>query len=86
MSIVKPTQRHGEHVQLFALRVDEHLRRKLNLKLIPDSLLLQHTLDGLWPSVRNQLPNPEPATLDFLFLQTNFSIFFHLLTHTGKLQ
>jgi len=68
MCVVRIPQRRGEHIQVFALRVDKILRATHSMDHIDDSILLQKTLEGLWPSIRQQLPIPKPSTLDELFV------------------
>lgn len=59
-------QLQGEHVQLFALRVDKLLQEATNNTAVDDCLLLQILLDGLWPSCKIHLIH-EPTSLDALF-------------------
>ena len=67
MCFVRILQKPGEHVQLYALRVEKILLQAHDASTISDTLLLQKIMEGLWPSIRNQLPNPLPTTLDEFF-------------------
>jgi len=61
-------QKPGEHVQVFVMRVERNMRRTAGAKTFDDTSLLNRSLLGLYPSIRDNLPTPPPSTLDELFV------------------
>ncbi len=66
MAVSVYEQQAGEHIQMFAWKVESAMRLARSDGEVPDSLILHRVMLGLHPSVKAVI-KPRPQTLDQLF-------------------